>query len=240
MRIKREGSIYQLSFMPHFFPVNCYFVEEDDGLTLVDAALPYSDKAILKAAQNLGKPIARIVLTHAHDDHVGALDSLTQQLPHVPIYISKREIRLMAGDKSLDQHEPQTPIRGGVPKKLKTRANILVSEGDQIGSLLAISTPGHTPGHMAFLDTRDHALIAGDAYQTRTGVTVVNQLKLSFPFPSLATWNKQAALQSAQKLLEYQSSLLAVGHGEMIRNPVEEMKRALVESERAEERSNKL
>lgn len=144
MRIIREKTVYQLTFLPRFFPVNCYFVEEDDGLTLVGAALFYSSKGILHAAGKIGKPITRILLTHAHEDHVGALDGLKQVLPDVPVHISNRDARLLAGDRSLDPNEPNTPIRGGVPKKLKTRADVLLQEGNRIGSLLAVAAPGHT------------------------------------------------------------------------------------------------
>ncbi|MDE5415714.1 MBL fold metallo-hydrolase [Alkalihalobacterium chitinilyticum] len=238
MRMMREGSVYQLSFMPRFFPVNCYFVEEEDGLTLIDTALPFSSQSILKAAKSIGKPITNIVLTHAHDDHVGALDRLKDVLPHVPVYISKRDARLMAGDVTLDREEPQTPIRGGVPKKIKTRADVHLEDGDKIGSLVAISTPGHTPGQMAFLDTRSQAVIAGDAFQTLTGLTVVSDLKLRFPFPALATWNKTLALTSAEKLLNVKPSLLAVGHGNMLKNPEARMARAIDEAKRKIERDN--
>jgi glyoxylase-like metal-dependent hydrolase (beta-lactamase superfamily II) len=80
MRVIKEGFLYQVTFMPKLFPVNCYFIEEEDGLTLIDAALPISAKPILQAAQQIGKPIKRIVLTHAHGDHIGALDQLKDQL----------------------------------------------------------------------------------------------------------------------------------------------------------------
>ena len=56
--------------------VNAYLVEEEDGLTLVDTMLPRSDERILAAAAALGKPIRRIALTHAHQDHIGSLDAL--------------------------------------------------------------------------------------------------------------------------------------------------------------------
>lgn len=230
MRIIREGHLYQLTFLPRFFPVNCYLVEEDDSLTLIDAALPYSAKKILKAAKKINKPITRILLTHAHDDHVGALDKIKQLLPGVPVHISSRDARLMSGDITLDPNEPDTPIRGGVPKNLKTRADILLQNGDQIGSLIAIAAPGHTPGSMAYFDTRSRTLIAGDAFQTRGGMAVTGQLRPLFPFPAMATWNKETALQSAHKLLEYNPSLLAVGHGKMLKQPEKAITHAITKA----------
>jgi glyoxylase-like metal-dependent hydrolase (beta-lactamase superfamily II) len=219
--------LFQVTFMASFFPVNCYLVEEEDGLTLIDAALPYSMKGIFKAAKAIGKPITRIVLTHAHEDHVGALDRIKEEFPGVPVYISVRDNRIMNGDTSLDEHEDQTPIKGGVPKKLKTRANVLLKEGDLVGSLAAIETPGHTPGSMSFIDTRTKALVAGDAYQTRGGIAVAGDIMPWFPFPAFGTWSKETSLASAKKLVDYKPKLLAVGHGEMLENPIGEMEQAI-------------
>lgn len=232
MRMMHEKTVYQLSFLPRVFPVNCYFVEEEEGLTLIDAALPYSAKDILQAAEKIGKPIINIVLTHAHDDHIGALDALKEVLPDVPVYISKRDARLLEGDTTLQRDEPNTPIKGGVPKKVKTGPDVLLEDGDRIGSLLAIAAPGHTPGSMSFLDTRNKALIAGDALQTRGGIAVSGQMKFWFPFPAMATWSKEVALQSAEKLREYEPSLLAAGHGKMINNPGAAIDRAIQEAKR--------
>jgi glyoxylase-like metal-dependent hydrolase (beta-lactamase superfamily II) len=39
-------------------------------------------------------PIRRIVLTHAHFDHVGSLDALARALPGVEVLISARDVRL--------------------------------------------------------------------------------------------------------------------------------------------------
>ncbi|MDR6125090.1 glyoxylase-like metal-dependent hydrolase (beta-lactamase superfamily II) [Bacillus sp. SLBN-46] len=227
MRIIKNGYLYQVTFMANFFPVNCYLVEEEEGLTLIDAALGFCAKGIIQAAEKIGKPIKKIILTHAHEDHVGALDAIKERLPDVPVYISTRDHRLMNGDRSLDTHEDNTPIKGGVPKKLKTRANVLLKEGDLIGSLTAIETPGHTPGSLSFLDLRTKAVIAGDAFQTRGGVAVAGDVKPLFPFPAFGTWSKRTALASAKKLVSYEPKLLAVGHGEMIENPVPIMERAI-------------
>lgn len=231
MKIIREKSVYQIAFMPTFFPVNCYLVEEEDGLTLIDAALPNSAKAILKAAEQIGKPITKIVLTHAHGDHVGALDELKNQLQNIPVFISKRDSRLLAGDSSLDIDEPNMPIRGGVPKNIKTKPDVLINDGDQIGSLLAIATPGHTPGSMSFLDTRSKIMIAGDAFQTRGGFAIAGQMRPLFPFPAMATWNKEVSLASAKKIREHAPTTLAIGHGKMISLEGNQMDMVIMEAE---------
>jgi glyoxylase-like metal-dependent hydrolase (beta-lactamase superfamily II) len=223
----KKGFLYQITFLPRFFPVNCYLVEEKDSLTLIDAALPFSAKGILRTAEKIGKPITKIVLTHAHDDHVGALDELKNRLPNVNVYISRRDARLIEGDRSLDSNEPHTPIKGGVSKKLQTRPDILLNDGDKVGSLQAILTPGHTPGSMSFYDSRSGALIAGDAFQTRGGFAIAGQLVPFFPFPKWGTWNAEEAAKSAQKTVELSPSLLAVGHGEILENPSLMIKQAL-------------
>lgn len=227
MRITQAGSLIQLTFLPGLFPVNCYLVEEKEGLTLVDAAMGFCLKGILKAARAIGKPIRRIVLTHAHLDHVGALDAIKEAFPNAPVHISARDARLLAGDSTLLPDEPPTPVRGSIPKGIKTKADVLLREGDRVGSLRAYAAPGHTPGSMAFLDTRSRALIAGDAFQTWGGMAVSGQVRPLFPFPAMATWNKQEALATARRLRQLRPTLLAVGHGDMLRQPDQAMERAI-------------
>ncbi|MCT2537490.1 MBL fold metallo-hydrolase [Aquibacillus koreensis] len=224
-------TVTKVSFFEHFFPVNCYLVEEEHELTLIDAALPFSAKRIQKVAKLLGKPITKILLTHGHEDHVGSLDKLKEHLPELTVYISERDSHLLAGDRSLFPSEPETPIRGGVPKNVKTKADVWVKDGDQIGSLLAIATPGHTPGSMSFLDVRNNCVIAGDAFQTKGALAVSGDLQWSFPFPALATWNKEKAIESAQKLLAYNPTKLFVGHGPVILEPETLMEQAILRAE---------
>ncbi|EDL64885.1 MBL fold metallo-hydrolase [Bacillus sp. SG-1] len=233
MKMIKRNHLYQIAFMPNFFPVNCYLIEEEDSLTLIDAALPYCSDSILKSAGKIGKPLKRILLTHIHDDHVGALDKIKASNPEIEVWVPKREERMMRGDRSLEQGESQKPIRGGVPKNLKTKADFFMSEGDQVGSLTAIETPGHTPGSMSFLDTRDHSLIAGDAFQTRGRTAVSGQMVIAFPFPALATWCKETAAESAEKIQNHNPTLLAVGHGRMLENPSAEIGQAIQSARQA-------
>jgi glyoxylase-like metal-dependent hydrolase (beta-lactamase superfamily II) len=224
MKVKACSThLFQLT---HLSAINCYLVREDDGFTLIDTAWPSSQaRAIMREANRLGQPIVRILLTHAHIDHVGSLDALHDMLTDVPVAISERDARLLAGDLSLDPSEPQDKKPGGYP--CKTQPTRLLHEGDRIGSLEVVATPGHTPGHLAFLDTRDRALIAGDAFQTLGGVAVSGTLVPLFPLPGLSDWQKGLSLESGRKLLALRPSLLAVGHGRVLSNPEAQMEHAI-------------
>lgn len=231
MRLTREHDVIQISFLPRLFPVNVYLVEEENSFTVIDAGMPFSLKGILATAESLGKPITRIILTHAHGDHVGALDGLKEVVPSAEVSISSRDAKLLAGDAALLPGEPQTPVRGSVPKGIRTRPDRLLEDGDRIGSLIAVASPGHTPGHMAFMDMRSRVLIAGDAYQLHGGLAVSGRVRPLFPFPALATWNRELALASAKHLAELEPSVLAVGHGRMLRQPAAAMRAAAADAE---------
>jgi glyoxylase-like metal-dependent hydrolase (beta-lactamase superfamily II) len=213
--------------------VNAYLVDEDDGLTLVDTALPRSAKTLLAGAGRLGKPIVRIALTHAHGDHIGSLDELAAALPDAEVSISARDARLMAGDKTLDPGEPQAKLRGGYPGA-KTRPDRTLSPGDRVGSLEVVASPGHTPGHVSFLDTRDGTLYAGDAYYTLGGVATSATANLTFPLPAMATWHKPTALESARALRALDPSALAPGHGKVVESPGAQMDAAIEKASKAQ------
>src|SRR4029077_19009247 len=117
--------------------------------------------------------------------------------------------------------------------KVDWKPDRVFEPGDRIGSLEVVASPGHTPGHVAFLDVRERSLIAGDAFQTRGGMAVSGVLRPLFPFPALATWNKSAALASAVALRALEPSLLAVGHGDALRKPSTAMDRAIEAARRA-------
>lgn len=232
MRMTKKGPVYQLTFMPRFFPVNCYVIDEESELTLVDAALSTNAKQILLSIKVMEKPLTQIIITHAHLDHLGALDAVKREWPDAIVSISSRDARLLAGDTSLLPDEPDSPIKGGVPKNIETQPDRLLEEGDQVGSLKVINTPGHTPGSISLFDTRNRLLLAGDAFQTRGGTAVSGTFKVLFPFPAFATWNKRIALESARKIRDLNPQLLAVGHGGMVEKPMEAIDYAIFESEK--------
>ena len=124
---------------------NCYLVREDDGFTLVDTNLPGSAKGILEAARKHGASIVRIVLTHAHQDHVASLDALHAALPNVEVAITSREARFLAGERTLDPDETQAKLRGSY-QTCQTKPTRTLEPGDRIGSL-PYTGPCRLSGH---------------------------------------------------------------------------------------------
>ncbi len=207
--------------------VNCHLVVEPDGLTLVDTMLPRSAGQILAAARRAGGEITRIVLTHAHGDHIGSLDALHAALPQAEVIISARDARLLRGDRSLDPGEPGTGVGRGSFPGARTEPTRTVLAGERIGSLEVFAAPGHTPGQIALLDTRDRTLICGDAFSTLGGVATSARGSWHFPFPAYASWHRPTALESARALLALEPSRLAPGHGRVLEAPAAAMAAAI-------------
>jgi glyoxylase-like metal-dependent hydrolase (beta-lactamase superfamily II) len=210
----------------HF--VNAFLVREDDGFTLVDTTVGGGAQGLIDAATAAGAEIRRIALTHGHGDHVGSLDALKERLGDVEVFLSDLDARILAGEKVVDGKLP-----GSWPKSVKTVPHARLTGGERIGSLEVISTPGHTPGHMAFLDTRDKTVIAGDVYTSYGAVAVTNHFNLRFPLAAPATWDKAKDAESARKLRQLEPRLLVVGHGPAVTDPSAAMDRAISRAEDA-------
>ncbi|MEV5880037.1 MBL fold metallo-hydrolase [Streptomyces sp. NPDC052101] len=151
---------------------NAYLVAGDDGFTLIDVGWAKAPGVLLKAVAELGrKPsdIRRLVLTHAHPDHVKGAAELRR---HTGAEIAIHEAdaawlqagRVPASGRSgafgrlLDRlpamhWEPVTPDR-------------LLMDGQYIpgaDGLRVIHTPGHSPGHIVLLHEPTQTLLVGDA-----------------------------------------------------------------------------
>src|SRR5215469_13429197 len=216
----RSVSEYSHQFT-RFGLVNCYLVRESAGFTLVDTGLRAKANGVICAARKIAmEPIARILLTHAHGDHIGSLDALACALRKPQVAIGRREARLLpkppAQDRSLDPGEPQCKIKGSLPGAMTAPMHFL-SDGELYGSLRVVGTPGHTPGHLSYFDERDGTLYAGDALVTVGGkVHVVGFGPWFFPFAAMATWHRPMALESARRLAELPIRRVAAGHGRVV------------------------
>jgi glyoxylase-like metal-dependent hydrolase (beta-lactamase superfamily II) len=154
---------------------NAFLVEADDGYTLVDVGWAKAPGQIAAAVEQLGrKPsdIRRIVITHAHPDHVQGADEMRARTG-AEILIHKadadwlRSGRVPASGRQgalgrLIDKVPKLHWRPTEPDRTLT--------GDEVvGGLKVIHTPGHSPGHVALLHEPTRTLLVGDAVFHRSG-----------------------------------------------------------------------
>lgn len=213
-----------------FGMINLYLVEEEDGLTVLDTGMKAA-KLVKRDAEANELDVKRILLTHAHDDHIGSVDALVDLYPDAELIISERDARIMRGDLTLDEDEPQDKLRGGL-KGQKSEPTRFVTDGEMIGSLRAIATPGHTPGHFAFHDERDGTLFTGDVFSTWGGLATSAISNPLFPLVKHGTWHPPTVLKSARALAELNPKRLAPGHGRVFEDPTSDMWKVIHKAEK--------
>jgi glyoxylase-like metal-dependent hydrolase (beta-lactamase superfamily II) len=207
--------------------VNAYLVREDDGFTLIDTTLGgKAAQELIGAAEQAGGQIRRIALTHGHGDHAGGLDAIVERLGGgVEVLLGEPDARVWAGAKEIDGRKVT-----GFWKEVETKPDVLLRGGERIGSLEVVPSPGHTAGHVAFLDTREGSLIAGDVFTSYGRPEVSNHFYWRFPLAFGATNDRARDLASARALRALDPARLAVGHGPVAEAPAAAMDAAIARS----------
>ncbi len=129
------SEIEQVTLSMDGFEVNSYVVHAPDGDIVVDAGA--EPEKILAATLN---PVAAILITHGHADHVNALEDVRRETG-APVYMHPED----AEGAGVSDYEP-------------------LHDGESITlagqSLYVIHTPGHSPGSVTFVVGEDQ--IVGD------------------------------------------------------------------------------
>ncbi|WP_232939625.1 MBL fold metallo-hydrolase [Exiguobacterium aurantiacum] len=215
MKVTRFDHVHQLTFFAPILPINVQLIERELGLVLIDTGLAQNAESILAYIETFERPLLAILLTHAHGDHVGGVDTILKAHPHAELYVSRRDARLLEGDRTTDPDERALKLKGSLPK-IHSLPDKLLDPGERLFGLRVYPAAGHTPGSIAFFDEKERILFAGDAFQTRGGVAVAGDVRPLFPLPGIATWDKRAALEHAEKLIDLAPQRTFVGHGQPV------------------------
>jgi glyoxylase-like metal-dependent hydrolase (beta-lactamase superfamily II) len=204
--------------------VAAYLVEDDSGITLIDAGLPghWSDlKAELDSMGRTLDDIRALVLTHGDSDHVGFAERLRRERG-VPVYVHAADAARARGEVTSKpawgtmRLGPVLRFLGYAIAKRGLRTTHLTSvteiaDGEVLdapGSPRIIGLPGHSPGsiaiHVPFVD----AVFVGDALTTRHVLT--GELG---PQPAPFTDELARALASLERLRATAATWVLPGHG---------------------------
>ncbi|MEX1038441.1 MAG: MBL fold metallo-hydrolase [Acidimicrobiia bacterium] len=193
--------------------INAYLIDDGDlGLTLIDAGLPKHAEALEQDIRTIGRQpsdLSRILITHAHPDHLGSAKHLAANGALIGIHPDDAEVA-RSGEIGRTM-QPGPGLLNGILFRLVIRKRAewpafepddALTDGqvlDIAGGIQVLHTPGHTAGHVSLLWRKDRGLlITGDAAANVAGLNYMigyNDLDLGkASLASLATLEFEAAV----------------------------------------------
>lgn len=205
------------------------YVIIDNGITLVDTGLRGNEKNIYGCIRKLGytpNDIKRIIVTHAHLDHINCLHRLKGD--------SGAQVLAPAGE--MDMIEGRKPLRaagGGLfglifsllriyykYKPVKVEVNL--GDGDNIdvlGGLKVVMLSGHSEGNIGLYSQQHSLVFSSDTIRVLEG-------KLAAPNPKF-TADMASAIAAIKRLSELNFNIMLPGHGKPIMSGASEKVREL-------------
>lgn len=213
---------------------NAFCIESDDGLSLIDTGLKNNLKKVEKLLQEIGfelKDIKRILITHAHPDHIGSLAELSVATK-AEIWASTTEVGILSGDSMIQNAKPADLSLFGrsllaiasKPERLNFKIDRELKDTEILDEIFSglevIHLPGHTMGQIGFWHASSKTLIGGDVMM-RLGN------RLTMPIRAFSIdWEETK--KSIIKVADLKPSNLYLGHGKPIIGDLEELLKTLI------------
>ncbi|GGM25031.1 MBL fold metallo-hydrolase [Streptomyces fumigatiscleroticus] len=209
---------------------NWVIVREGDSCTLIDTGYPGDRDAVLASLEAVGlspRSVAAVLITHAHNDHIGAAEHLRTAYG-VPVLMHADEVpharRDFLDQVSVGQVLAQAWRPGVLPWAVHAvraggTAHVPVTEPrpfpapgalDLPGGPVPVHTPGHTKGHCAYHLPRNGILVSGDALVTAHPTSRISGPQL---LPDMFHTDRGRALGSLDALGGVDAGILLPGHG---------------------------
>lgn len=215
------------------FGSNIYLVD-DGGLAMVDGGFPMDLPALLLGLKSLGagpRDVDLVIATHYHGDHTGTMARLQREGAEVAMH--PEDALFASGER------PQETCDIALHKLLfytalwplfryrHFLADRALRDGDELdllGGMVALHTPGHSPGSLCLYAERRGLLLSGDLVRNEKGV-------MEGPPPHF-TPDTDSARASLRKVRELDFDMLLPGHGDVVLEGAGERYRSLFDQGR--------
>jgi hydroxyacylglutathione hydrolase len=190
--------------------VNAYLL----GDVVVDAGTKGAAKRLIKALR--GHVVSAHALTHGHPDHAGGSKRLVEAF-EVPVWVGERDRADVESGRPAAAQTWARPVVGRLSHYEPVGVARSLHEGDEVGhGFVALETPGHSDGHMAFWREGDRTLVVGDVVFNLSLLTTAPGLREP---PRILTRDPAHNRESARRLAALEPELALFGHGPPLRDP---------------------
>ena len=139
---------------------DAYLLLGRDRAVLIDCLMSQLDVPITETIRGLTQLPVTVYFTHGHGDHVGR-ETASLLRAGWPLHLPEGELDLLLG---------MADRFGGIQAWMNAESFLPVRPGDvvELGevSLETFCVPGHTPGHLCYLDRVGRRCFVGDAFGT--------------------------------------------------------------------------
>ncbi len=185
-----------------------------DGVTLIDTGLRGNVPRIYNYLGRIGyKPrdIRRIVITHAHLDHINCLYQLKKDTGAI-VMANARDTDVIDGGRALRVAKGifGAVLRAGQVyyRYRPVTVDVRLNDGDLIAGMpdfMAVSLPGHSEGNMGLFSREKSTFFSSDSIRVSGG-------RLVTPSPRF-TLDMEAAVASIKRIGEFDFNVMLPGHG---------------------------
>ncbi|BAQ24001.1 MBL fold metallo-hydrolase [Streptococcus troglodytae] len=141
---------------------NTYYLVNEEAVLLVDPGSNGDD--ILDQLKKINKPIAAILLTHTHYDHIMSLDLVRQHFNYPPVYVSEKEASWLGSPidnlSGLSRHSDMEDV-------VVSPADFFFNDNTDYHMagfhFKVVPTPGHSWGSVSFIFRDEEIVLSGDA-----------------------------------------------------------------------------
>jgi glyoxylase-like metal-dependent hydrolase (beta-lactamase superfamily II) len=221
---------------------NCYVVEGEGGITLVDAGYPSTWRLLESCLTQLSRPVSEVrglIITHGHFDHVGFASRA--QRSGIPVWAHRSDFPIVQHPYSYRPERPRLLYPLTHPRAVPVLTAMVAAGALRVpgvtpdhelpagpvaelpGQPEIIHTPGHTDGECVVVLPDRSAVLTGDALVTLDPYTGRRGPRIIAP---AATHDSQQALASLDPLTTLDADIVLTGHGAPWRHGIETAVRA--------------